>query len=352
MGRNVARDLIWPSDPNVLVRVVFLYVGQGSSTLILAADGTGSYRSLLLDINLDVSNGGINVPRMMSDLLGDAGLDVFANSHPHDDHLRGVSKLAEAVEINEIWHSGHKPGKQHDDCYKELMNVVQALKDKGRTELILEGSRNAAPFGQAYYHVLAPAEYVSDYIGEEDPETRYARIHEQCGVLKFGIKDAWILIPGDAGRSAFEKYMTKYHGERLAALVLAASHHGSRTFFKHQDEDEEPYLDALRAIAPEYVVVSAPKRSESKHGHPHQDAVELYAAQVGKDNVLHTGEKRYSFICDIYRDGSYSGIQDDKGVLAREYAFEDGDNGGGGKKETSAAPAIIVGTRIDDRPMG
>ena len=31
---NVARDLLWPKDSDILVRVVFLYVGQGSSTLV------------------------------------------------------------------------------------------------------------------------------------------------------------------------------------------------------------------------------------------------------------------------------------------------------------------------------
>ena len=36
-NNNPAKDVLWPSDPNILVRVVFLYVGQGSSTLILAA---------------------------------------------------------------------------------------------------------------------------------------------------------------------------------------------------------------------------------------------------------------------------------------------------------------------------
>ncbi len=68
-NNNPAKDVLWPSDPNILVRVVFLYVGQGSSTLILAADGEESYRSLLLDINLDAANGGINVPKLISDLV-------------------------------------------------------------------------------------------------------------------------------------------------------------------------------------------------------------------------------------------------------------------------------------------
>ncbi len=30
---TTARELLWPTDTDILVRVVFLYVGQGTSTL-------------------------------------------------------------------------------------------------------------------------------------------------------------------------------------------------------------------------------------------------------------------------------------------------------------------------------
>ena len=36
---NVAREVIWPDRSDILVRVVFLYVGQGDCTLVLAKDG-------------------------------------------------------------------------------------------------------------------------------------------------------------------------------------------------------------------------------------------------------------------------------------------------------------------------
>ena len=80
--KNVAKEVLWPTNEDVLVRVVFLYVGQGTSTLVLASDGN-TYKSVLVDINLDAGNGGVNVPKLILDLLGDDGLYAFANSHPH-----------------------------------------------------------------------------------------------------------------------------------------------------------------------------------------------------------------------------------------------------------------------------
>jgi beta-lactamase superfamily II metal-dependent hydrolase len=328
--QNTARTRLWPTDSNILVRVAFLYVGQGSSAVVFVADGAG-YKVLLVDINLDEGCGGIDVPRLMKDLLDGQSLHAFVNTHPHDDHLRGVEDLSDAVKINNVWHSGHIPSKKYGASYDNLKRVIAKVKEAGGTEVVLEGSRSPKSLGEARYYVLAPAAHVTDDVNEDDADARYNRIHEQCAVLKFGKDSAWIMIPGDADRAAFEDHITEYHKDRLGAFVLAASHHGSRTFFR-EDEEDEPYLDGLSAIDPSYVVVSAPKQSESKHEHPHDDAIQLYADHVGDENVLHTGAERTCYIFDIYKDGSVSEPQDDGGVLAKEYGLSPKDGGGGGDR--------------------
>lgn len=343
MADKKAKELLWPSDSNILIRFVWLYVGQGSSTIILVRNGD-TYESLLVDINIDSKNGGINVPTLIADLLGEGNLDVFINTHPHDDHLKGIVELSDKVNIDAVWHSGHKPSKKHDDAYKNLMKVIDKVKNAGGNETILKGSKEKKLIGEANYYILAPAEYVADDIDDEAADVRYNRIHEQCAVLKFGIDQTWGLIPGDADRDAFEKHITIYHKERLGAVVLTAPHHGSRTFFRYNREDE-PYLDALNEIEPDYVVVSAPKAEESEHDHPHDDAVKLYQDKVDALNVLHTGDKRYCYYCDIYEDGSYSGIYDDKGELAETYPIDEDES-------HKTQPLIIPHTRVDDRGMG
>ena len=339
---NVAQEVIWPLDPNILVRVVFLYVGQGASAIVLVADG-GTYKTLLVDINHDLTNSGLDVPKLLADLLEDEGgrLGVFVNTHPHNDHLGGIVELSDTIEIGEVWHSGHNPGKDHGDAYDNLQNVIKKVKDAGGSEIELLGSSSPTAIGEASYYVLAPAEYVVDDIQDETPDVRYRRIHEQCAVIKFGSDPNWIMITGDSDRDAWEKHIANYHTDRLSAEILGAAHHGSRTFFRYDDEDE-PYLDGLRNIAPTYVVISAPRRDESQHGHPHEDAVQFYADEVGADNVLHTGENRHSFICDIFRDQEIS-IQPDNGVLVDEYSTGDG--------KTMSVPAFVR-TRVDRRPMG
>jgi len=350
---NVARHVIWPGDTDILVRAVFLYVGQGDCTIVLVKDGD-TYKTLVVDVNLDENNGGVDVPRLVKDLLEDEGskLGVFVNTHPHNDHLRGVVALSDDVDIQEVWHSGHKPGKKHDDAYQDLQKVIRKVTKKHgpEAETELKGSGSATDIGEAQHYVLAPAEYVTEDIDDEAAEGRYRRIHEQCAVLKFGKDDTWVLLAGDADRDAWEKHITHYHKDRLPSKILGAAHHGSRTFFRY-DKDDDPYLDALEKIGPDYVVLSAPKSSESPHGHPHDDAVELYEDEVGKDNVLHTGASRECFICDVFTDGAIAVESDTR--LVDEYRLgADEGKGKAPKKAAAVAPAAVSATRIDRRPMG
>jgi beta-lactamase superfamily II metal-dependent hydrolase len=355
---NVAREVIWPDSSDILIRVVFLYVGQGDSTIVLVKDGD-TYQTILVDINRDKEGlGGINVPMLMKDLLAecDGKLDVLVNTHPHNDHVDDVTELSEEVDIQSVWHSGHKPGPKHQESYDELQKVIKKVRKAHGEDAIVElsGSRSPLVIGEAEYYVLAPAEHVKDDIGDEDPDVRHRRIHEQCAVLKFGKDESWVLLAGDADRDAFEKWITQYHKDRMPASVMNGPHHGSRTFFRYEEEDE-PYKDALETIDPTYVVISAPKSNESPHGHPHDSAMELYEVHVGEDNVLHTGKNRTSYICDVYTDGEVVINEDSR--LVEEYGRDD-DNGDGESAKANASPArvaspaIVTGTRIDRRPMG
>ncbi len=119
---NVAKDVLIPSS-NTVFRTAFLYVGQGDATLLIIPDN-GERKFLLIDSNIDEKNGGIDLENMLSDLIDDE-LDVFINTHPHHDHINGIEAISDAVGVKEVWHSGHIPGKQHNDAYKQLEKVMK-----------------------------------------------------------------------------------------------------------------------------------------------------------------------------------------------------------------------------------
>src|SRR5260370_35913645 len=104
---NVARRILWPGN-NVLLRVAFLYVAQGASALVFAADGQ-RFEILLIDINMGRKNGGTDVPRLVKVLLGEQPLTAFVNTNRADDHVCGVDTLVDTVTVEVIWHSRHVP---------------------------------------------------------------------------------------------------------------------------------------------------------------------------------------------------------------------------------------------------
>src|SRR3972149_2985042 len=357
MSTNVAKELVVPDGSEPIFRVVFLYVGQGESTLlVIPMDDFGrSYSYVLTDANLDEGNSGIYLPHFLNDLVDEnQKLSIFINTHPHKDHLNGLSKVSDKIDIANVWHSGHKPSKEHDDSYKELQKVIKKVKESGGSIIQLLGTRETKKIGLVEYNVLSPAEYVVDDIGDETPRQRDARIHEHCSVLRFSFgsdsNKCRVLITGDADKAAWEKHITEYHGKkeenRIRAQVLSAPHHGSRSAFMDSEDDEDPYVEHLEVIHPSYVVISAPRKEESPHGHPHDDALTIYLTKVKDDNrILHTGRNRYSFILTVYQDGTYY-IDNDSGLLAKTYRCPS-DNGGKGAKE-----AITVITSTKSTRMG
>jgi len=351
---NKAKDTIVPTEPNIF-RTIFLYVGQGDSTLLVVPDGN-NYKYVLIDSNYDESNGSIDIIKLLEDLFDkkSKGLDVYINTHPHNDHLGKVKDIYNQIGIDQLWHSGHKPGGEHKETYEDLEFVIKKLGKKN--VFCLRGSREdnkldqeSIVLGNIKYNVLAPADYVSDEIEGEKPEARYARVHEQCGVIRFryGKDEKQILITGDADYAAWKEHITDYHKDRLPSTVLNAAHHGSKSFFwKDIDSDEDPYKKHLEKIQPSYVVVSAPKEKESKHDHPHKEAMDLYKEKVGNDNVFHLGLKRECIIVDIYPDGDIDVYPDDE--LVKEYGKKDGGTGDSGSRIVIPPPV----SRIDKKPMG
>ena len=271
---------------------------------------------------------------------------------PHSDHLAKVKEIYDEIGFDTLWHSGHKPGGDHKSSFENLEYVIKELGEEN--VYCLKGSNENNKIedqdyslGDITYNVIAPAEYVSDDVEDEKPEARYQRIHEQCGVLKFsyGESEKQILITGDADYTAWKEHITSYHSDSLPSTVLSAAHHGSNSFFwKNSDTDSEVYTDHLEAINPTYVVVSAPKSSESKHDHPDSEAMELYKEQVGEDKVFHLGEKRECIFVDIDANGGIDVYPNDD--LVEQYGS--GDNNTTNNKKV--APAVI--TKIDKKPMG
>lgn len=362
---NTAERILIPSDPSIF-RTAFLYVGQGDSTLHIVPDGNGGSLYILVDINTDRTRGGIDVVRLLEDVLpkvnGEPTLDVFINTHPHNDHICGLDRLRERVRVREVWHTGFTPSKDHEESYKqlrELINDVIAREGKD-AEFEYQGTRAKKLLGLVCVEIISPAKHVKEEIDELAGEERDTRIHEYCGVFRlgYGVQQKHVLMTGDSDKAAWQEHILgpdEYHGERISSAVLSASHHGSRTFFKKSENDPEPYTRHVELITPRWVIVSSPTRDESPHGHPHEDALELYRKHVldaRAENVLTMGERKDCRIYDVYASGDHV-MYSDNGELVDAYGLDaETTEGQGGSRGSYGTSAAVI-TRVDrGRPMG
>ena len=350
---SVAENVIVPADPSVF-RSVFLYVGQGDSTLHVVPDENGTRKFVLVDINLDAKRDGTDVVRLLEDLLpkdssGKPTLDLFINTHPHNDHICGLDEVNKRIRVKEVWHTGFEPSDVHSGNYKHLVRLTEEVRRREGGDAVFEyqGTRKDTAIGAVDAHIVSPARHVKDEINDLSGEERDARIHEYCGVIRLGYGSETtrrhVLHTGDSDRCAWEKHILgedDYHADRLPSAVVNASHHGSRSFFK-VSEDDKPYEHHIETIDPTWVVISSPKQQESPHGHPHGDAVGLYEKHVRGGcaaNVITIGVSKAARIYDVYPDGTHL-MDDDGGELVDEYKLGGDDDGGASGKNAAAVSA-------------
>ena len=316
------KDLLFPN--NGIFRTIFLYVGQGETTLLIIPDGD-KHKYILVDLNIDLENNGKNIKSLLND-IGRNNL-IFINTHPHNDHTRGLKEISDI--IKEVWHSGHKPGKKNEVSFKELEEIIKKVGEKNVFYLrgsndsnILytdrdETSKIVKKIGDIDFQVFSPAKYVCEDIDNETPEERIERIHEQCGVIKFIYKGKSILITGDSNKIAWKNYITNYYKDNLKSDILSAPHHGSRSFFKNKEDDTDVYKDHIKKINPEYLIISAPKQKDSPHNHPHDDALEIYEKYIKKENIYHLGKDEKSMILDIDKNGKIDIYKNDSNLTLK-----------------------------------
>lgn len=363
-----AKEFVVPTDVSIF-RTTFLYVGQGDSTLHVIPDGNGGQLFALVDINIDKTRGGTDVVGLLEAVLpktnGKPTLDYFINTHPHNDHICGLDELRKRVRVKNVWHTGFVPSDTHSGNYKHLEALVQDVERDEGEDCVFEyqGTRREEPIGAVETHIVAPAKHVKDEISELDGEARDCRIHEFCGVFRFGYGSdtvrRHVLHTGDSDRAAWENHILgedDYHADRLPSAVVNASHHGANTFFYNgSPADEEPYEDHIEFIDPMWVIISSPTQADSPHGHPKVEAVSLYEKHVRngkKENVFTLGRTKEARIYDVFADGQHS-MESDGGELATMYPAGGDDGGGRGAEAASIGAPNILTSRLDgSRPMG
>lgn len=226
----------WRDVRRETLRVTFLSVGQGDSTVVefpdgrvMVVDGGGSH-------GWDPGRGVVG-PFLRS--RGHQRIDVVAVTHGDWDHIGGVFHLLQRFRVAQLWlASGLDDG-------KAMRRLIALAQSRGVTVVVPRGRRE---FGGATVDVLHPS--------DEQVAGRFAR-NDRSLTLRIRYRQFSLLLPGDIEADA-ETHLLKSRA-RLSALMIKVPHHGSST-------SSTPGF--LKAVCPRYAVFSTGRRNRFRFPRP------------------------------------------------------------------------------------
>lgn len=218
------------------LRVFFLDVGQGDSSIILFKD-----RVIVIDAG-DTDRGGTVVSALHR--LGVQKIDLLVATHPHADHIGGMQDLLAAFPVAQVLDSGMP---STSVLYERFLNSVD---EKNIPYMVAEQGQTIDLDPSLRIIVLSPPK---ERIGDD--------LNTNSIVLKVSYGTANLLFTGDATTAA-EDVMVK-SGYPLDAQVLKVGHHGS------SGSGSSAFLSR---VSPETAIISS--GAGNSYGHPHQETLE------------------------------------------------------------------------------
>jgi competence protein ComEC len=236
-----------PLPPPATLRVVFMDVGQGDSTLIRLPDGraflvdAGGLPAVALQDPLEgpTFDIGDRVVARTLRAFGVRSLDTFVLTHADPDHIGGGQRLLRAFRPRGIWEGVPVPG---HPARAALLGAARGLGAEWRT--VQSGDR------------LQVAGIDIDVVHPPPPDWERQRVRNDDSVVvvvRYG--QLQLILPGDIGREGEHQALTRLMPSPIT--VLKAAHHGSAT-------SSTP--EFLAATRPHAVIFSAGR--DNRFGHP------------------------------------------------------------------------------------
>jgi len=246
---NVAVWLPMPAAyaaPAEKLRVSFIDVGQGDAALVEFPDG----RTMLVDAGPKsrTYDAGERTVVPFLKRRGISTIDLLVVSHPHSDHIGGVSRALQQLDVKRVIDSGQPVRSEvYRDYLVDISNEMCVF-ESGRAGRLIED------YDPARLYVVYPT---PTYI-DTDTSQSHPNLNNTSVVFKLCYGNVSFLFAGDAEEEA-ESEMVKIYGGFLRSTMLKAGHHGSIT------SSTQEFLDSVK---PSHVVVSVGRNNKFRHPSP------------------------------------------------------------------------------------
>ena len=257
----VMATVVWTvalGRPDGTLRVVFADVGQGDMTVITTPSG----RTIVVD-------GGPDLERAVQVLDGQMPfwkrtLSLVILSHPHSDHVSGLSEVLRRYDVERILGSRSEYESADYMAWSRLADSegAQLLEAPPGTRLSFDDG--------VELHVLAPQ--------NAGAGAKSIDVNDASVVVRVVYGNARFLLTGDVFREG-ERWLLG-SGQILDSDVLKVAHHGSDT------SSSAPFLSA---VSPRAAVISAGQ--DNRFGHPDPEVVERLEELLPASRIFRTFER-------------------------------------------------------------
>ncbi len=251
---------------NDATTIHFIDVGQGQCVLIcsdshnmLIDGGEKEYSSKIISYmkNLDIEK-----------------LDYVIATHPHSDHIGGLSDVINHFEVDNI--IAPQVPDELVPTSNSYYNFLDSVKKNGK------GMIKAVPgdiynLGESQFEIIAPLS------AESDDLNNYSVV---C-VFKYGKNTA--LFGGDASENEENDILES--GTDIDVDLLNVFHHGSSS---------SSGKDFLYNVSPEYCVIMC--GADNSYGHPNKTTIK--SLEVFTENIYRT-DLQGTIICEMDGNGNY-----------------------------------------------
>lgn len=218
------------------LKVHYIDVGQGDSIFIELPDG----KTALIDAG-EIEYGSVVTNYIKN--LNYQKIDYIFATHPHSDHIGGMTKVVNSFDIGSIY----MPNVSNNTTF--YLNLLKSIEAKNKKIKVAVASKNVISTEDLNLKILAPA------------DKEYEELNNYSIVLKLTYKEKSFIFMADAEYDSEMDLLNKNYD--LKADVLKVGHHGSTSSTNY---------NFLKKVNPKIAVISVGENND--YGHPKEKILE------------------------------------------------------------------------------